>query len=88
MGRGEARRGERGGGGRWARIIDDLFVCFAAKDFESIAACVILPKPCSFSLREEIGGRMWKMFKKLHQISAVLGLHQFGSFQQENVVIK
>ena len=36
----EERREERGGTqGEDVRIIDDPFVCFAAEDFESIAAC-------------------------------------------------
>ena len=62
MGRGEARRGERGergGGGRGARtarIIDDPFVCFAAKDFESIATCVALPGPAASAQGEEMSG--------------------------------
>lgn len=58
--RGEERReGERRGRrARTARIIDDPFVCFAAKDFESIAACVGLPSPAASSGGEETSGRM------------------------------
>lgn len=69
MGRGEETGG--GGGGRRARtvrIIDDPFVCFAAKDFESIAACAALPGPAALARGggREMSGRMWKMLKS-HQ---------------------
>lgn len=60
-------RGERGNVGRgWSRIIDDPFVCFATKDFESIAACVDLPGPGASARGEETSSRMWKTLMKPH----------------------
>lgn len=63
--RGEERREEGGGRGvRTARIIDDPFVCFAAKDFESIVACVALPGPAAPAQGEEMSSRIQKMLKE------------------------
>lgn len=63
----EERREERGGTqGEDVRIIDDPFVCFAAEDFESIAAC---GRPCqapaASAQEEEMSSRMWEMLKNL-----------------------
>lgn len=71
-----SRRGEetRGGAGRgWCgvggvraaegvtvRIMDDLFVCFAAKDFESIAASVAPSGTIASTCGKETSSQVWR----------------------------
>ncbi len=54
---------------RTARIIDDPFVCFAAKDFESIADCVALPGPAASAQAEKMSVRT----RNAEEISSLLG---------------
>lgn len=70
----EERRGdEKGSGVGWCgvggvraaegvtvRIMDDLFVRFAAKDFESIAASVAPSGTIASTCGKETSGQMWK----------------------------
>lgn len=74
MGRGEARRGKEGEHrARTARIIDDPFVCFSTKDFESIAAHVAPPGPEATAAGEETSSGMWKMLMKSDLIGTLNG---------------